>query len=258
LQLFLGTNLKSIEESFRTFYDRTLEIRQNTMVLSLKPYFQAILNHQTIRCDWSYVHLLTGEIMIEEEFLRDVDEAGHPLLKVVTHLLKAELAESFGYFETAEMLYASVEQSAKSIRYSYGVVPWWVYAGHSYYRMFLLSGKRAHLRIARMYRRRLEKLLALGCQGATSSVSYLHATEASVNGRISDSTLLDIVSREVSIVCNLGNINIEAKINEEAGFACLRRGLKCEAQQFFNEALCIYEKIGALAKYHWLREKVSL
>jgi hypothetical protein len=258
LQLFLGTNLKTIEESFRAFYDRTLEIRQNTMVFCLKPYLQAILNHQIVRHDWNNVSLLSGEIMIEEDFLREIDEAGHPTLKVITYLLKAELSDAFENFESAESLYRSIEQLGRLIRLTYGIVPWWGYASHTYYRMFLLTGMQAQFRMARMYRRRLEKLLSQGCQNAASSVAYLHATEASVCGRVSDTKLLDIFSSNILIVCNFGNVKIEARINEEAGFACLRRGLKCEAQKYFQQALCIHERIGSLAKYHWLREKVLL
>jgi hypothetical protein len=256
MQLFLGSNLKALEESFRSFYDRTREIGQNAMILWLKPYLQSILNQQNFEGDWNSIAILTGEIMTEDDFLKEVEQVGNPVLKVVTYLLKAELAEKFENFSLAETLYALIERIGRSIRFSHGVVPWWGSAGHAYYRMYLLYKKRTHIRKARMYKSRLEKLVSLGCQNASSSVAYLHTTDASVHGTVSNSELLTIFSKDMAKVSKFGHSKMEASIYEEAGFACLRRGLESEAHAFFQSSLQIHEKLGALAKYRWLQEKV--
>jgi hypothetical protein len=255
LQLFLGANLRDTEASFRNFYDRTIEIGQKSMILCLKPYFQSILNQQTVILDWNNIAVLSGEVMEEEEYLSEVDEAANPVLKVVTYLLKAELAEKFGKLPLAEFLYSFIEKSGRSICFSHAVVPWWGSAGHAYYRIFLASGKRLHLRKARIYKKRLEKLLDIGCKNAASSVAYLRATEASVCGLVGDSELLKILTQECQVITASSHIKMEASVHEEAGFACLRRGLQYEAQQYLKRALSIYEQLGAFAKYHWLREK---
>jgi hypothetical protein len=110
LQLFLGENLKTIEESFRRFYDRTSEIGQNELVMCLKPYFQTILNLQSTQGDWTSICQLNGEVMLEEEFFYDVDKAGNAVLKVVTILLKAFLADIFENFTLATSLYEVIEK----------------------------------------------------------------------------------------------------------------------------------------------------
>jgi hypothetical protein len=256
MQLFLFSNLKALEESFRSFYYRTRDIGQNAMILWLKPYLQSILNQQNHEGDWNSIAILNGEIMKEKEFLKEVDEAGNPVLKVVTYLLKAELAEKFENFRLAEMLYALIERTGRSIRFSHGVVLWWGSAGHAYYRMYLLNKKRIHLRKARMYRSRLEKLVSLGCQNASSSVAYLYATDASVHDSVSDSELLTMFSQDITVVSKFCHTKMEASIHEETGFACLRRGLQSEARQFFQSSMQIHKTLGALAKYHWLQEKL--
>jgi hypothetical protein len=225
------------------------------MILCLKPYFQTILNQQMVFLDWNNIAVFNGEAMEEEDFLREVEQAGNPVLKVVTYLLKAELAEKFENFQLAESLYSFIEMSSRSIRFTHGVIPWWGSAGHAYYRMFLFSGKRFHLSKARMYRQRLEKVLALGCQNAASSVAYLRATEASVCGLVSDSELLAIFTKESFVISSFPHVKMEASFHEEAGFACLRRGLQYEAQQYLEKAMHIYEELAAFAKYHWLRER---
>jgi hypothetical protein len=171
LQLFLGGNLKAIEESLRKFYDRTSEIGQNDLVLCLKPYFQTILNLQSTQGDLNSLCQLNGEVMLEEDFLFEVDKAGNTVLKMVAYLLKADLADTFENFTLATSLYELIEKTGRCIRLSYGILPWWGSAGHAYYRMFHLSGRQTHLRKARMYRKRLEKAIVLGCQNACPSVA---------------------------------------------------------------------------------------
>jgi hypothetical protein len=65
MQLFLGKNLKILEESFRNLLERTAAIGQKAMIFSLKPYLQTILKQQSIPSNWDDITILTGEIMDE-------------------------------------------------------------------------------------------------------------------------------------------------------------------------------------------------
>jgi tetratricopeptide (TPR) repeat protein len=258
LQLFLGKNLKTMEDSFRKFYERTSDLGQSELVLCLKPYFQTILNLQCTRLDLTSDSQLSGEVMIEEEFFEEIDKSGNIVLKIVFYLLKANLAETFENFKLAFSLYELIEKSLQCISLSYGILPWWGSAGHANYRMFLLSGRRIHLRKARMYKKRLEKIVHLGCQNACSSVAYLHVTEAAVCGvSMSDIELISLVTRSLTTASDFRHVKLEACIYEEAGFACWRRGLISNAKQCFQQALHIQENLGAFAKHHWLSEAIN-
>jgi hypothetical protein len=123
MQLFLGKNLRALEESFRNLVDRTSTLGQKAMILSLKPYLQTILNQQSIASNWDNITLLTGEIMNEVMYLSELDKSGNQSLKVLTYMVKAELAEKFEYFDVAEPLYEWIEKNGRSIRVSHGILP---------------------------------------------------------------------------------------------------------------------------------------
>jgi hypothetical protein len=114
MQLFLGKNLKILEESFRNLLERTAVIGQKAMIFSLKPYLQTILKQESIPSNWDDITILTGEIMDETDYLDELEKSGNQSLKVLIYMVKAELAEKFEYFDVVEPLYSWIEKNGRS------------------------------------------------------------------------------------------------------------------------------------------------
>jgi hypothetical protein len=257
MQLFLGTNLRTLEESFRNLLERTTATGQKVVILSLTPYLQTIIKQQSIPSNWDDITLLTGEIMNEADYLRELEVSGNQSFKVMIYIVKAELAEKFEYFEVAEPLYVWIEKNGRSIHLSHGLLPLWGCAGHVYYRLFLKFQKRKYLCKTRMYRRRLQKVLNGGCMNAASSVAFLDALDVSVRGAAKSSEVLEVFDRSLDIISGFHHVKMKATFHEEAGYACMRHDLKSEAENHFQNALQIHESLGARAKYQWLVEKLE-
>jgi hypothetical protein len=257
MQLFLGKNLKTLEESFRNLLERTAAIGQKAMIFSLKPYLQTILKQQSIPSKWDDITLLTGEIMNEDAYLNELDKSGNQSLKVLTYMVKAELAEKFEYFHVAKPLYAWIEKNGRSIRLSHGILPLWGCAGHVYYRLYLESQQRRFLCKARLYRKRLKNILDGGCMNAASSLAFLDALDVAMRKTAKNPDLLTVFSRSLDIISEFHHVKMKATFHEEAGYACMRRGLKSEAESHFQNAMEIYQTLGARAKYQWLKEKLE-
>ena len=71
----LGENLGSLKRTMRSTYRQSCETSLDAMSLWAQPAMQFVLNLQSYITDWGELTSLTGEIMKEEVYLQQVNEA---------------------------------------------------------------------------------------------------------------------------------------------------------------------------------------
>jgi hypothetical protein len=256
----LGRNLTYLAESLKLFYSRVVDLGQRVMALVLQPLVQSILNHLSVPNQWSEISILTGDVMHESEYMRQSEVANNPLLMAMTCLLKSDLAEKFGAPGLAEGLLNKVDGIGDSLRFSHGIIAWYVAVGRTHYRLFYATGKRRHLAKARSFKKKLSRIDAIGCPNASVANAVLDAYEATArtSSDNNDDAMLRSFTECISIVANSGRVNDEADINEIAFFACARRNMVTDAQRYLQRALHVNrEDWGSVAKYAWLKETSS-
>ena len=194
--------------------------------------------------------------MQEEEYMGQVKETGNESLRAIILFVKAQLAGYFGFPSLAASIFQTLESIGCASRFSHAAVPWFWNAGYVHYEMFRITGKRQHLRKARMYKKRLVKAEGIGCSSASMYIAFLVAEEASVRKATDDATLIAIYKRGIESAAKDGQFHVEGFLSERAGFALDRRKRRTEAEFYFQRALDLYRnEWGAVAKYQWLQQK---
>jgi len=256
MQNYLGTNLTTLEVSMRASYDKVRELGQDGTILWLQPLLQYVLNMQSDDSKWEQISLLSGEIMKEEEYFRQVDEANHPILTVIGALVKAEIACFFDRYSDAAVMFEKIEAAEETIQLSYASLSYCWNAARTHYSLFEHSRKRYHLRKGRRYRRLLQRMVGAECPNAVPLLAFLVVQESMLRrGDMTDAALRDVYDRGIVCLADAKLVHLEGVLNEKAGFAFARRGLRVEAERYFHRALHIYRNDwGAIAKYNWLQE----
>lgn len=256
MNIYVGTHLASAEASMRTSYDMVADLSQEGMILWFQPPLQFVLNMQNEASSWGDVAILSGEIMDEGDYFRQVRNAGHLILIMVLSLVKAEIASYFEQFDVAVSIYKELGKSEESILLSYaGPIYCWN-AARTHYSMHELSGRRQYLKQGRRYSKLLRRMEAEGSLNATPLVAYLDAQEQAAEKGVDATTLHAIFDRGLNCLAESQFIPFEALLSEKAGFAFARLGLRSDATTYFDRALNIYKyQWGATAKYNWLLEK---
>lgn len=95
-----------------------------------------------------------------------------------------------------------------------------------------------------------------GCPSALPLLSFLAAREDTLR-----KNYVDVSTQRAAYKCGIDflveskSYSLEGLLNENAGFDFARRGLRADAQHYFDRALYIYQtKYGAIAKYNQLRQ----
>jgi hypothetical protein len=128
------------------------------------------------------------------------------------------------------------------------------------YGLFESVGQRKHLRVARKYKRLLQRMEDDRCPSGSPPLAFLVAVEASLsNKRTSESEVRAAYDRGIAALVESSNVNWEAPLNARAGFDFAKRGNLVQAELYFNRALNVYENdYGAIAKYNQLSRSSAL
>ena len=251
-----GTHLSDQEEAIRANYGRICGLGQKDMLLWVQPPLQYVLILQNHLENDENLTCLTGDIMHEDGYMHHAREANHPILVVITLILKAQLACFFNEFKVAEAVFEKIAKVGHVIRFSFGAVTWYWSAGFAHYNLYRLSGKRKHLRKARKYKKRLERMHSLGSPNAAPYLGVLNAEEASLRRSTSEAMLAKAYDTAIENLSKHKLVHVEGLLNEQAGFAFERLNRGAEAERYFDRAMHLYkDEWGSLAKYEWLKEK---
>ena len=259
IEITLGKNLQVHEKSLRASYGRISDLGHQRSLLWLQPAFQCVLNLQSTSSNWEDVASLNGSIMQEAKHMQDTKETGLESLLIIALLLRAQLAGFFGFPSLAASILRDVESNRAAPRMTDSAIPWYWNTGYVHYDLFRTTGKRRHLRIARMYKKRLEKFEALGSSTASIYVAFLAAEEISVRTSTDDATLIATYNRGIEIAAEDCHFHVEGFLSERAGLACARRQRYIEAERYFQRAMYLYKnEWGAVAMHHQLQCKSAL
>lgn len=256
LHNYLGTHLATVEALMRDRCETVVNLGQDCMLLWFQPALQYVLNMQSDSISFENIAVLSGEVMSEEGFFRQVHEVGHVLLSGICCLVKAEIASCFEQFSLAALMYSKVETIEKLLQISYAAPFYYGNAARVHFRLYELTGKRKYSRSGRRLRKLLECTKSTDCPNATAMVALLNAEKLAHRKNIEESALR--IAYDTGIQCLLEHklLPYEAILNERAGFDFAQRGMRVEAEQYFDRALHIYKyEWGATAKYIWLTEK---
>ena len=253
-----GETLARREKFLREVYGR---IRDSTkgnsdLLLWLQPSFQFVLNMMQSRdeySNWMTLTDLSGEIMVEGEYMRVV---------VVEHLLdnmllawayKAALAYFFGYINKAESIYVDIDSVAQTYSHRLNVVPYYMFGALIYYTRFQVTRKRKYMNKARRYKKLLQGVKVIGCSHA-SCLAILTAVESSTHTSSTTDSIISTFDDAIKEAREF--VHLEALAYELAGFACAGKGAPFQANHYFAKAIYLYRYgWGATAKADWLQEK---
>lgn len=253
-----GETLALRETFLRDVYGR---IRDSTganshLLLWLQPSFQFVLNMMQSRdkySNWMTLTDLSGEIMVEGDYMRVV--VGEHLLDnmLLAWTYKAALAYYFGYMDKAESIYVDIDSVAQTYSCRLNVVPYYMFGALIHYTRFQVTRKRKDMIKARRYKKLLQGIKAMGCSH-TSCLALLNAVESST--RVSSTSDAIMSSFDDAIKEARDFVHLEALANELAGFACARNGAPIQATHYLAKAIYLYRYgWGAIAKADWLQEK---
>lgn len=257
MQTIRGDNLEKVESAMRDTYDMVSEMGQKLLCLWYQPYLQWSINMRSDSGTFENVGILSGEIMQEEEFFRQAEEATNPLLALIAFLYKALEAAYFHDYELSVSFYeeaASFGQDA--IRISHGAPNYYWSAAQVNFELFQSCGSRHYQRNGRKYLKKLKRMEADGCPNITPYLVFLEAERASRRKSISVSLLRSLYDDAITSLGESDFVHLVGLLNERAGFHFAERGGRAEAEQYFHRAMDIYmSDWGATAKYIWLQEK---
>jgi hypothetical protein len=141
-----GATLALREKFLRDVYGRIRDsTRANSdLLLWLQPSLQFVLNMMQSRdeySNWMALTELSGEIMVEGDYMRFV--VGEHLLDnmLLAWTYKAALAYFFGYIDKAASIYVDIESVAQTYSYRLNVVPYYMFGALIHYTRFQVTRK---------------------------------------------------------------------------------------------------------------------
>jgi len=258
IQTLVGIHLESLEEFMRASYQKIKDLnRQEAMRMWAQPLIQYVLNlRKSGVTDWKELTCLTGEVMNEPRYMRDAIEANHSILIMVSWSRKAQLACLFGFWALAESVYRDMSTMGPAFHFSYAVVSGSFYAAIASYSRYMETGNHKHYKIAQGYKKKLERVAAIGSPNAIPFLPFLDAEELAVRKSLVPTVVSAAYTKAIDVMKSADLVHLEAYANERAGFYHARLENRSAAETHFNRAMELYRfEWGSIAKYEWLAEK---
>lgn len=256
--VLLGVNLKELEDIMWVHYRRISDLGQETMLLWAQPAIQFVINMQSRSDDRDALSKLTGEVMNNDDFVRQARASNNKILEVVAMMFEAQLSYFLGYDEAAELIYKDMDKIGDVFRYSYAVLPYLFFGAMTHYERYRNTDARKHLKAARKYKKELEKIASLGGPNASPFIALLCAEELAFT-KATAAMLSVAYNRAISVLAADRWVHMEALANERAGFVFAELGEGVDAETYFDRALHLYQNgWGAIAKYQYLREQKAV
>ncbi|KAI2513703.1 serine threonine protein kinase [Fragilaria crotonensis] len=256
-QAVLGTNLEQLEATMRADARSLGDSSQEAMDMWTQPVIQYVLN---LRNDgslsWQELTILTGEFMDEETYIRRALASNHRILVMMTLNYKAILACCFGFCLMAESILMELMSMGKTFFYSYGTPSSFLFGGIASYSCYQQNGKRKHLKLARMFRRRLASIVSRGCPNSPPYLLLLDAEDLAVRKSAKHGAVSAAYNTAIGKLNAMGFPHTEAYALERAGFFQARLGNYDDAAFYFQKALdLLWHTCGSIARHDWLVEQ---
>lgn len=194
--------------------------------------------------------------MEEETYMREAREANYPILTMTVLVHKAQLACYFGFYALAETLYKEIETMGQAVHLTYAAGGWYLFYSVIHFELYRKNRKLKHLRKARKLKRKVHHVQAVGSPNVVAAVATLNMKELSLKKGINDTDLRSAFAHEIEVLSGTSYVYWEAQANQDAGFAFAKRGLRVEAQKYFDRAMDLYYNgWGSIARCQWLEQE---
>jgi len=255
-RLWTGENLQSLEKYLRDVHRRLFDFGQKELMMYFNPTLQLVLNLQNSEEDWKDLIVLTGEVMDENDFMKQSNELSEWLLQ----FYKMFLRYMFGFYKEAESIGKNLFRHFLAEN-SFLCLPFNLYYGLISYEQYRSTGRRRHLRVARKCRKFLEHQHDFGNPNATPYLRIIEVEELSLRSN----NVLQIsqaCNRAIEFQIVEGLTHLEALSNEQANRILRSKMLISTgdnlAGYYFDQTIRVYrEKWGVAAKYEWLLHEYS-
>jgi len=246
--VMLGENLQSLEGFMRSTYFGMKDLSQGSdpMLLWMQAGLQFVINLQSHATSWQEVTCLTGEIMDEDKYLEQADEANNPALKTIAWLYKAMLAYYFGFYATAVSL--SGTKADQALHDTFAVSASYFFSAMSSYACFRNTGGSKHAKAARKSKKGLQRIESAGSMNASAYLTLLEAEELALK-KSSDATKIALAyGRAIDAMAAERYVQMEALANERAAFTLAKVGACVDAERHFHRAMALYKTWGATVR----------
>lgn len=258
----LGTNLKTLEMSMRETYSMVSGTmgQADQLLLWYQPCLQHTINMRKSGYSLEDVGVLSGEIMEEEAYFRQVNEGKNPILKLIAMLFKAQEAAYFSQYELAASLYEEAESfGGDALHLSHGAPHYYLLAARAYCELAHRTARRRHLRKGRKFTKMLQRMDTTGVPGITPYLAFLRAEAFSRRKSRAEAEVRAAYNQGIACLKEHNQCHFEGMLNERAGFDFVKRGRRTDAEQYFQRAMHLYRsEWGAIAKYDWLRRRSTV
>jgi tetratricopeptide (TPR) repeat protein len=259
VSLIVGTNLRRLEEFMQAGYRRIRELSGDTMVFWLLPSIQFVLNLQSHATQWSDLLILTGEVMNEAEYKRQAMESGDRVILPFVSYIKADLARTFGFLEMAQEHFEAATVNEKDWERTFINAHFCFMGAFIYYERYRQTRRRQHLKQARTYKKKIQKIESVGSPNARPFLAYVEAEEESLKPNASIPRLTALFNQAIQVMAAEKWPHQEGQVNERAGFVFAELGLCEEAERYFERAMDLYRyEWGSPPKYEWLKETCAV
>ena len=112
----VGENLGTLEAFVQECNTRISKLNNDNSNRFFHPSMQFVINMRSSARCWKDLTMLSGDIMDENEYMRNAISTKNRLWMMALWSYKSLLAFHFGYFEMAASIYAKMESSARFYR----------------------------------------------------------------------------------------------------------------------------------------------
>jgi len=256
LRYFMGEHLEASERSIRAICERLRALDQRRIAVHYHILLQFTLNLQDEdERDWEKLTVFTGECMDERESFASLSLSQMCFI----YYTKLIVAYTFGFYEKAEKMIEKTQINLVQ-RKMLLWFPFHLYSSLTFFALYEQTGDRSYLRKARKCRKRLQCQHSEKNVNATPYLRVAEAVELSLKPGISLLEVCLAFDEAIKIQSRKNLAYLEALASELAGFALSRMedGVGNYSKMFLRQALDIYKnKLGAIAKYRWLKTKMS-
>jgi histidine kinase len=251
-----GHHLKVLRKEFDDLYSNYKCYRLDRSWRILEPNVQFIMNLSSSGSLENRRALtdLSGEIMIEADYIENAITSKTEVLLPLLYVLKIQLAFYFDQFLLGEQVLQQMKPFQKILSYGFNFCRWQLFGSLINYARYHESCNWKYIRKARKYKRAFHTKAMMDCPNARPLLMILNAEDASVS--CSESEALEEYKKAIQVMSHEGFVNLEALACERVGKLLLQKGTRDnEGIRFLKRSIELYEYgWGATAKADDLRE----
>lgn len=260
-RIMLGDNLQELERSMREVHQLLYDYGGRDSTIIIQPAVQFVLNLQNCEVDdWKQLTNLTGEIMNEDQFVRDLPREKSEMFDLPRKILKMILCYGFGFYEDANAIGVELSDSKNAFGHfakSCVSIPCQFFFGMNSYKLFTISDatdQRRYLRQARKCKKYFIELKDAGSPNALPFLGVLEAEDTALKSK-SVEEICQTYDRALAFNSKMGIPYLEAVASESWARHLYRLGDVEMAKVLMERSKNVNRyKWGATARYCWLSD----